>query len=146
MVFYAFRLFLFLPRWVISCLKPLLNATDLQMFICLLLSFLTSRQICIFSFFLLDVPKLCILQTDLGIHPSSTCCCCCSVSKSCPTLCDPMDCSTPGFPVLYYLPEFAQTYVHCVGKAIQLSHSTSPSFPLWLMMPYSSSSQAETLK
>ena len=36
--------------------------------------------------------------------------CCFSVAKSCPTLCDPMDCSTPGFPVLYYLPEFAQTH------------------------------------
>ena len=31
--------------------------------------------------------------------------CCCSVTKSCPTLCDPMDCSTPGFPILHYLPE-----------------------------------------
>ena len=37
---------------------------------------------------------------------------CCSVAKSCPTLCDPMECSAPGFPVLHYLPEFAQTYVH----------------------------------
>ena len=37
---------------------------------------------------------------------------CCSVAQSCPTLCDPMDCSTPGFPVLHYLPEFAQVYVH----------------------------------
>ena len=36
----------------------------------------------------------------------------CSVAKSCPTLCDPMDCSTPGFPVLYYLLEFAQIHVH----------------------------------
>ena len=32
--------------------------------------------------------------------------------KLCPTLCDPMDCSSPGFPVLCYLPEFAQTHVH----------------------------------
>ena len=38
--------------------------------------------------------------------------CCCSVAESCPTLCNPMDYSTPGFPVLYYLPELAQTYVH----------------------------------
>ena len=37
---------------------------------------------------------------------------CCSVTKLCPTLCDPMDCSTPGFPVLHYLPEFAQTHIH----------------------------------
>ena len=35
--------------------------------------------------------------------------CCCSVAESCPTLCDPMDCSMPGSPVLHYLPEFAQT-------------------------------------
>ena len=34
---------------------------------------------------------------------------CCSVAQSCPTLCDPMDCSTPGSPVLHHLPELAQT-------------------------------------
>jgi len=39
-------------------------------------------------------------------------CCCCSVTKSCPTLCDPMDCSMPGFIVLHCLPEFAQIHVH----------------------------------
>ena len=38
--------------------------------------------------------------------------CCCSVAKSCLILCDPMNYSTPDFPVLHYLPEFAQTYVH----------------------------------
>ena len=38
--------------------------------------------------------------------------CCCSLAQSCPTLCDPMDCSTPGFPVLHHLPELAQTHVH----------------------------------
>ena len=38
--------------------------------------------------------------------------CCCSVTKWYPTLCDPMDCSTPGFPVLHYLSEFAQIHVH----------------------------------
>ena len=46
---------------------------------------------------------------------------CCSLTKSCPTLCDPVDCSTPGFPVLHYLREFAQTHVHWVGDAIQPS-------------------------
>ena len=44
--------------------------------------------------------------------------CCGSVTQSCLTLCDPMDCSTPGFPVLYHLPEFAQTHVYWVGDAI----------------------------
>ena len=38
--------------------------------------------------------------------------CCCSVAQSCPTLCDPMHCSMPGFPILHNLPEFAQTHVH----------------------------------
>ena len=53
-------------------------------------------------------------------------CCCCLVAKSCLTLCNPMDCSTPGFPVLYYLPEFAQTQVHWVGDAIRPPHPLLP--------------------
>ena len=53
-----------------------------------------------------------------------------SVAKSCPTLCDPMDCSTPGFPVLHYVLELAQTHVHRVSDAIQPSHPLSlPSPP-----------------
>ena len=44
--------------------------------------------------------------------PYLQCSCCCSITKLCPTLCDLMDCSTPGFPVLHYLPEFAQIHVH----------------------------------
>ena len=38
--------------------------------------------------------------------------CCCSVFQLCPTVCDAMDCSTPGFHVLHYIPEFAQTHIH----------------------------------
>ena len=53
------------------------------------------------------------------------CCCCCWVAQSCPTVCDPMDCSTPGFPVLHRLLELAQTHVHWVGDAIQPSISSS---------------------
>ena len=41
-------------------------------------------------------------------------CGCCSVTQPCPTLCNPMDCSMPGFPVLHHLPELAQTHVHWV--------------------------------
>ena len=48
-----------------------------------------------------------------------------SVAKLCPALCDPMNCSMPGFPVLHYLPEFTQTHVHWVGDAIQPSHPLS---------------------
>ena len=53
-----------------------------------------------------------------------------SVAQSCPTLCDPMDCSTPGFPVHHQFPELAQTHVHRVGDAILPSHPlSSPSPP-----------------
>ena len=47
----------------------------------------------------------------------------------CLTLCDPMDCSTPGFPVLHCLPEFAQVHIHWIGDAIQPSHPLSPPSP-----------------
>ena len=48
-----------------------------------------------------------------------------SVAQSCLTLCDPLDCSTPGFPVHHHLLEPTQTHVHCVGDAIQPSHPLS---------------------
>ena len=56
--------------------------------------------------------KVCFVDTF------DRCCSCCLVAKSCPTLCDPMDCSTPGFPVLHYLPEFAEIHVHWVNDTI----------------------------
>ena len=53
-----------------------------------------------------------------------------SVAESCPTLCNPMDCSRLGFPVHHQLPKLAQTHVHRVSDAIQPSHSlSSPSPP-----------------
>ena len=53
-----------------------------------------------------------------------------SVAHSCPTLCDPMNRSTPGLPVHHQLPEFTQTHVHRVSDAIQPSHPlSSPSPP-----------------
>ena len=53
-----------------------------------------------------------------------------SVAQSCPTLCDPMNCSMPGLPVHHQLPEFTQIHVHRVGDAIQPSHPlSSPSPP-----------------
>ena len=57
-----------------------------------------------------------------------------SVAQSCLTLCDPMDCSTPGFPVHHQLLEPTQTHVHCISDAIQpshlLSYPSSPAFNL----------------
>ena len=64
------------------------------------------------------------MQAELCIHS------CCSVAQLCLTLCDPMDCSTPGFPVHHPPPEPTQTHVHRVGDAIQPSHPlSSPSPP-----------------
>ena len=55
-----------------------------------------------------------------------------SVAQSCPTLCDPLDCSKPGFPVHHPLPELAHTHVYGVGSAIQPSHPlSSPSPPVF---------------
>ena len=59
---------------------------------------------------------------------------CCSVANSCLTLCDFMDCRMPGFPVLHYLPDFAQTYVCWVSDAIQPLHP--------LVVPFSSCPQS----
>ena len=51
------------------------------------------------------------------------------VAQSCPTLCDPMNCSIPGLPVSHQLPEFIQTHVHRLGDAIHPSHPLSSPFP-----------------
>ena len=58
-------------------------------------------------------------------------CYCCSVAKLCPTLCDPMNWSMPGFLVLYHLPELAQTHVHGVSD---LTNHLVPCCPL-LFLP-----------
>ena len=70
-----------------------------------------------------------ILETGYNSFNLSILICCCSVTQLCLTLHNPMYCSMPGFPVLYYLPEFAQTHIHWVGDAIQPSHSLSSPFP-----------------
>ena len=65
-----------------------------------------------------------------GLSPTDTSVQFSSVAQSCLTLCDPMDCSTPGLPVHHQLPEFTQTHAHWFGDAIQPSHPLlSPSPP-----------------
>ena len=53
---------------------------------------------------------------------------------SCPTLCDPIGCSTPGLPVPHYLLKFAKVHVHCISDAIQPSHPLMPSDGLLLLL------------
>ena len=57
------------------------------------------------------------MHTDTYVYECKNSCC--SAAQSCLTLCDPMDCSPPGFPVHHRLPELAQTHVHQVSDAIQ---------------------------
>ena len=53
-----------------------------------------------------------------------------SAAQLCPTLCDPMECNTPDFPVHHQLPELAQTHIRRLGNAIEPSHPlSSPSPP-----------------
>ena len=63
--------------------------------------------------------------TVLAVHGGV----CCLAAKSCLTLCDPMDCSTPGFPVLHHPLVFAQTHVHWGSDAIQPTHPLFPTSP-----------------
>ena len=72
-----------------------------------------------------------VLQCELYSQKNSQwfLCCYCSVTQLCLSFCDPMDCSTPGLPVPHHLPEFSQVHVHCIGDAIQPSHSLMPSSP-----------------
>ena len=58
-----------------------------------------------------------------------------SVAKLCPTLCNPTNYSMPGFPVLHYIPEFAQTHVHWISDAIQPSYSLMPLLHLPSIFP-----------
>ena len=74
---------------------------------------------------------LCLFNSAVVMwtRPQMICCSCCSAAQLCPTLCDPMNCSTPGFPVLHHLLELAQTHVHWVSDALQPSHPLSSPFP-----------------
>ena len=59
-------------------------------------------------------------------------CCCCWVAQLCPTLCNPMDCSTLGLSVPHNLPKLDQVHVHCIGDTIHPSHPLMPSSPFAL--------------
>ena len=80
-----------------------------------------------------DVEATCVHQQMNGLRRCGVYIqwntCCCSVTQACPTLCDPVDCSTPDLPVPHHLPRFAQVRVHCIGDAVQTSHPLTLSSP-----------------
>ena len=71
----------------------------------------------------------------LGILTLNSSCSFSSVAQSCLTLCDPMDCSTPGFPIHHQLLKLAQIHIHQVDDAIQPSHPLSPPSPPTFNLP-----------
>ena len=88
----------------------------------------------LFSCHSLNFLKTAIVNSPSGklqISMSLSCYCCCSVTQSCLALCHPIACIMPGFLVLHYLPEFAQTHAHWISDAIS-------SF----VIPFSSCSQS----
>ena len=88
-----------------------------------------------------EIPSIYLLRfinhsvSDIPMNPFDSC----SVTKLCPTLCDPMNCSTPSFSVLHYLLELVQIHVHLLGDAIQPSHSVTLFFSWPQFFPASGS-------
>ena len=95
------RIFIMKSYWILSNAFSVCNEMTIWFLCCLLLNSVSLWFICI----------------------------CHSVAQSCLTLCDPMDCSTPGLPVTHCHLKFAQVHVHCIGDAIQPSHSLMPYSP-----------------
>ena len=101
-------------------------------------SFTCENIYCIFVYNRNKKQKLNKMANDLRVHQKdvmyqyndSMCILSVQLTQSCPTLCDPMNCSTPGLPVHHHLPKFTQTHAHQVGDAIQPSDPLlSPSPP-----------------
>ena len=77
-------------------------------------------------------------------NTTQTCCCCCLVAQSGPTLYNPVECRTPGFPVPHHLPQFAQIHVHWIGDSIQPSRPlSSPSPPTVIFILFMGFSRPE---
>ena len=93
----------------------------------------------LFAYYLLENVYPSTTDNIIGQFCKNTSClcqflCCCLVAQLCPTLCDPLDCSTPGFPVLHHLLGFVQMCVHWVSDTIQPSHPlSSPSPPAFIL-------------
>ena len=86
---------------------------------------------CITDLFLKELPmwaqpSITNIESDSKFHTYNLLCCCFPVTKSRPTLCNPMNHSSPGLPVHHQLPESTQTHVHRVRNAIQPSHPLLP--------------------
>ena len=132
------HVWLFVTPWTVACQAPL-SMEILQARILVLVAISFSRGS--------SPPRDWTYISCIGrqtLYHWATCIQFSSVARSCLTLCDPVNCSTPGLPVHQQLPEFTQTHVHWVGDAIQPSHPLSSvpfsflqSFPASMSFPMS---------
>ena len=109
-----------LLQWTMFCQNSPLNWWDLIIyyFVKIFRAYVPEYNWSVFSSLYIYHLQLVLIAVQFG-----------SVALSCKTLCDPMDCSTPGFPVHQQLPELTQMPVHWVGDAIQPSHPLSSPSP-----------------
>ena len=101
--------------WVNDAIQPFHSLSSPSLPDFSLLVYWSARDFCVFNF-----DPLTTIFIDFY---------CCSVAQSCLTLCSPMDCSMPGFPVLHSLSEFAQTHIHWVSDVILSSVTPFSSCP-----------------
>ena len=115
--FLFFPSFFFVHCWPLLVEFKIFYILQFSILLCIYFtSFMLKLSICL-SYFEVEIQPFWILSVS-------------SVTQSCPTLCDPMNCSTPGLSVHHQLPEFTQTHVHWVSDAIQPCHPlSSPSPP-----------------
>ena len=106
---------------VLICVFEYKWIEHLQMFVTIWFPPIVCSMCSYFAYF--SIQLIFLIEVSTSVQFSS-------VAQSCPTLCDTMNCSTPGLPVHHQLPEFTQTHVHRVSDAIQPSHPlSSPSPP-----------------
>ena len=94
------------------------NMMENMLLLCCVMSYWIASTVILPVAYVRNVGSLTSGHLDISFLLLFTLLCCCSVAQSCQSLCDPMDCSMPAFPVLHYLLKLAQTHGHWIDDAI----------------------------